>query len=53
MKFALLLKITIYRFDLKKMVIPGNNEVSTFTLVIKIKIKIKINIKIYSGIKIN
>ena len=33
MKFSLLLKITIYRFDLKKMVIPGNNEVSTFTLV--------------------
>ena len=33
MKFSLLLKITVYRFDLKKMVIPGNNEVSTFTLV--------------------
>ena len=33
MKFSLLLKITIYRFDLKKMVIPVNYEVSTFTLV--------------------
>ena len=31
-KFSLLLKITIYHFDLKKMVIPGNYEVSTFTL---------------------
>ena len=33
MKFSLLLKITNYRFDLKKMVISGNYEVSTFTLV--------------------
>ena len=33
MKFSLLLKITIYTFDLKKMVIPGSYEVSTFTLV--------------------
>ena len=29
----LLLKITIYRFDLKKIVIPDNNKVPTFTLV--------------------
>ena len=33
MKFSLLLKITIWCFDLKKMAILGNNEVSTFTLV--------------------